>query len=65
DIASATSTSAPQATTAPPPLRRVPDDDAIDLLETAGMPVLKRVAPVIGALVLLLVVWRLVARRRS
>lgn len=45
------------------PLRRVPDDDAIDLLDAAGLPVLKRLAPVLG-LVLLLVLWRLVVRHR-
>ena len=59
-----TSAPGPQATTRPPPLRRLPDDDAIDLLGTAGGPVLKRLVPVVGALVLLLVLWRLSRRRR-
>ncbi len=63
DIAASTSAPGPQATTRPPPLRRLPDDDAIDLLGTAGGPVLKRLVPVVGALVLLLVLWRLSRRR--
>jgi carbon monoxide dehydrogenase subunit G len=63
DIAASTGAPGPQATTRPPPLRRLPDDDAIDLLGTAGGPVLKRLLPVAGALVLLLVVWRLLRRR--
>jgi hypothetical protein len=41
------------------------DDDAVDLLEVAGLPVLKRVLPVVGVVVLLLVVWRLLARPRG
>lgn len=67
DIAAGASSPAPQATTAPPALRRVPagDDDAVDLLEVAGGPLLKRVLPVVGVVVLLLVVWRLLARRRG
>ena len=67
DIAAGTSSPAPQATTAPPALRRVPagDDDAVDLLEVAGGPLLKRVLPVVGVVVLLLVAWRLLARRRG
>jgi uncharacterized protein len=40
------------------------DHDAIDLLDVAGAPLLKRLAPVIGGALLLLLVWRLVARRR-
>jgi carbon monoxide dehydrogenase subunit G len=56
----------PQARPAPEPtpLRRTHSDDAIDLLDTAGVPVLKRLAPAIGAVLLVLVVWRLLARRR-
>jgi hypothetical protein len=38
--------------------------EPIDLLETAGAPVLKRLAPLIGGVIVLLVVWRLVRRRR-
>ena len=39
--------------------------DAIDLLDTAGAPVLKRLAPVIGGLGLLLLVIFLIRRLRS
>jgi carbon monoxide dehydrogenase subunit G len=50
------------------PIRRAgPADDssdAIDLLGAAGLPVLKRLAPVIAGVVVLLVLWRLLARRR-
>ena len=63
--AAVTGTSTPQARPAPSPtpIRRA-DNDAIDLLDTAGLPVLKRLAPVLVGLVALLVLWRLVARRR-
>ena len=47
----------------PTPLRRPVENDAIDLLDTAGMPVLKRAAPVLVGLVVLFVFWRLVRRR--
>ena len=47
----------------PTPLRRPIENDAIDLLDTAGMPVLKRAAPVLVGLVVLFVFWRLVRRR--
>lgn len=63
-ISESTEASGAQATTPPPPLRRVQEEEAIDLLDTAGLPVLKRVLPVVGLVVLLLVVRRLVARRR-
>jgi carbon monoxide dehydrogenase subunit G len=50
------------------PIRRAGSSDtsmdAIDLLDTAGVPVLKRLAPVLAGLLVLLVLWRLVARRR-
>ena len=54
----------------PPPLDRPQtptggvrsEVDAIDLLDTAGAPVLKRVAPALGAVVLLLLVVLLVRR---
>jgi len=39
--------------------------EAIDLLDTAGAPVFKRLAPALGGLVLLLLVFRLRRRRRS
>jgi hypothetical protein len=38
--------------------------DAIDLLDTAGSPVLKRLAPVIGGALLLLIVF-LISRSRN
>ena len=67
DIAASTAAPAPQATTPPPSLRRVPagDDDAVDLLDVAGAPLLKRVLPAVGVAVLLLVVWRLLVRPRG
>jgi hypothetical protein len=39
--------------------------DAIDLLDTAGSPVLKRLAPVAGGALLLTLVVLLLRRRRS
>lgn len=39
--------------------------DAIDLLDTAGAPVLKRVAPVAVGVLLLIVLWRLLKGRKS
>jgi carbon monoxide dehydrogenase subunit G len=39
-----------------------PTPDAIDLLETAGAPVLKRVLPAVAAVALLVLLWRLVRR---
>lgn len=63
-IAESTTAAGAQATTAPPPLRRVPEEEAIDLLGTAGLPVLKRVLPVVGAVMIALILWRLVDRRR-
>lgn len=38
-------------------------DDAIDLLDTAGAPVLRRLAPVLAALTVVGLIWWLVARR--
>jgi hypothetical protein len=37
--------------------------EPIDLLDTAGAPLIKRLLPLIGGAVLLLVVWRLIRRR--
>ena len=54
---------APGPTPRPPVRLRPQQDDAIDLLDTAGLPVLKRLAPVAGALLVLLVIWRVLARR--
>ena len=63
---------APAAPTVPaptrsstPPLRPVADSEAIDLLGTAGLPVLKRLAPLVGGALVLLVVWRLLVRPRG
>ncbi len=40
-----------------------PSADAIDLMDTAGAPVLKRVVPLLAGLVAMLLVWRLLRRR--
>jgi uncharacterized protein len=50
----------PPAESGPPPR---PSAESIDLLDTAGAPVLKRALPVLAALVALLLVWRLARRR--
>jgi len=65
-VAAATTGGPAQARAGPatPPLRRVPDNEPLDLLDTAGLPVLKRVAPLLAALVLLVIVWRLLSRSR-
>jgi carbon monoxide dehydrogenase subunit G len=54
------------AATAAPTVRKIdsPDAQAVDLLDTAGAPVVKRVAPVVVVIVLLLVLRR-VLRSRS
>jgi uncharacterized protein len=46
-------------------LRTAPVEDSFDLLDSAGPAVLKRVAPLVGGLILVLVIWRLVVRRRG
>lgn len=57
----ATETATPSA-----PAWQPPDNEAIDLLDVAGLPVLKRVVPAVaGLLVLLLIVLGLRRRRRS
>ena len=63
--ASTTGTPSPQArpVPSPTPIRRA-DSEAIDLLDTAGLPVLKRLAPVLVGVLAVLVVWRLISRRR-
>ena len=58
-----TPTPAARPSPAPTPLRRPVENEAIDLLDTAGLPVLKRAAPVIIGLVVFFLVWRLVRRR--
>jgi carbon monoxide dehydrogenase subunit G len=56
----------PSAASAAPPAAAVeqprPTADAIDLIDTAGAPVLKRVLPVLAGIVALLLVWRLLRR---
>jgi uncharacterized protein len=58
-----TPTPAARPSPEPTPLRRPVENDAIDLLDTAGLPVLKRAAPVLVGLVVFFVFWRLVRRR--
>jgi carbon monoxide dehydrogenase subunit G len=58
-----TPTPAARPSPAPTPLRRPVENDAIDLLDTAGLPLLKRAAPVIIGLVVFFLFWRLVRRR--
>ena len=63
-----TTTTAPAATTKPSAASTAPmksEIDAIDLLDTAGAPVIKRLAPVVGGLGLLLLVIFLIRRLRS
>jgi carbon monoxide dehydrogenase subunit G len=65
---SAATATAPAATAAKPAASTAPmksEIDAIDLLDTAGAPVLKRLAPAIGGLGLLLLVIFLIRRLRS
>ena len=54
------------AATSAPVIRRIdqPEPEAIDLLESAGTPVLKRAVPVLGVAVAALIVWRLLRRHR-
>jgi uncharacterized protein len=46
-------------------LRTAPVEDTFDLLDSAGPALLKRVAPLVGGLILVLIIWRLVVRRRG
>jgi carbon monoxide dehydrogenase subunit G len=48
----------------PPRGARPQDEDALDLLSVAGLPLLKRFAPALGALILVGVLLRIVRRRR-
>jgi carbon monoxide dehydrogenase subunit G len=48
----------------PPRGARPQDEDALDLLSVAGLPLLKRVAPVAGLLIVAAVLFRIVRRRR-
>jgi carbon monoxide dehydrogenase subunit G len=66
--ATATAPAAPAATAKPSAASTAPmksEIDAIDLLDTAGAPVIKRLAPVVGGLGLLLLVIFLIRRLRS
>ena len=58
-------TTDPVGGAAPAPLRSAPAVEHLDLLDNAGAAVLKRVAPLAGAVILLIVIWRLMRRRRS
>jgi len=57
----------PQARPGPAmkPLRPVVEGEAVDLIDAAGMPVLKRLAPLVGGALLLLLLWRLLVRPRG
>jgi carbon monoxide dehydrogenase subunit G len=62
----------PVATPAPAPASREtaaswqpPDNDAIDLLDVAGLPVLKRAVPAVAALIAVILVVLGIRRRRS
>jgi carbon monoxide dehydrogenase subunit G len=48
----------------PPRSSRPQDEDALDLLSVAGLPLLKRFAPVLGGLIFVGVLVRIVRRRR-
>jgi carbon monoxide dehydrogenase subunit G len=64
----ATSEAAVPDPAAPAPTVRTfdgPEPEAIDLLDTAGAPVLKRVLPAVALGVLVLILLRIVLRRRS
>ena len=58
----ATPAPAPVATPAPRPVTPRPPAEAIDLLGTAGAPVLKRLAPVLGGLVVVVLLVRRLLR---
>ena len=66
--AASAASAAPAATAKPSAASTAPmksEIDAIDLLDTAGAPVIKRLAPVVGGLGLLLLVIFLIRRLRS
>jgi carbon monoxide dehydrogenase subunit G len=65
-LAAAPPTAAPEGKTTPKPAPASmrSEVDAIDLLDTAGAPVLKRLAPVVGGALLLLIIL-LIRRSRS
>ena len=41
----------------------MPEPEAIDLLEHAGSPVLKRAVPLLGVALAVLILWRVLRRR--
>lgn len=55
----------PRPAPAAPGIRRIdaPEAKPVDLLSTAGSPVAKRLLPLIGGLVVLIVLWKLLKRR--
>jgi carbon monoxide dehydrogenase subunit G len=59
--ATAAALGAPEGVTAPPPPPR-PSAEAIDLLDAAGAPVLKRLAPLLAGIVLVVLVVRRLRR---
>jgi hypothetical protein len=65
--AGASAPAAPAAVTTPRPASSPTRSsvDAIDLLDSAGAPVLKRLAPVAGGLALLLAILMIIRRVRS
>lgn len=56
----------PAEAAAPPGPRKIdaPEAEPIDLLGAAGQPVVRRLLPAVGALVLVLVLWRVLRGRR-
>jgi hypothetical protein len=56
----------PSATpTAARPEAPRPTPEAIDLVEAAGIPILKRVLPAVSAVIVLVLLWRILRRIRS
>jgi len=47
------------------PIAPRPTPEAIDLLEAAGVPILKRALPAVAAVVVLVLLWRILRRIRS
>ncbi|HEV8568961.1 MAG TPA: hypothetical protein VGQ92_18085, partial [Actinoplanes sp.] len=53
------------APTAARPEAPRPTPEAIDLVEAAGIPILKRVLPAVSAVIVLVLLWRILRRIRS
>jgi carbon monoxide dehydrogenase subunit G len=67
DVA-ATPTAEPDAAVGEAPVVRLvdqPEPEAIDLLGSAGSPLLKRAVPILGFAIVTLLVWRMIRRRRK